>query len=182
MADLCSPRPEECVRFVGIDVDVWGTPDDVEEDVRAAPTLGHVVLVLGVVPEVIGVCVVAGNGGDLVLPSSSFLIGMDKVVPEGMFVGILLVDGEAAVPEDPLHVGLVVAVAVALFCAVDVDAVCSIVLALGDSEATMSTKVEGGVSNNPSAIIAVIAGTGVEVVLSLQSCLRFGASLHCSWQ
>jgi hypothetical protein len=127
--------------------------------------------------------VVAGNGGDLALSSSSLLIGMDKVLPEGVFVGILLVDGEAAVPADSLHVGLVVAAVVALFCVMDVDAVCPIILALGDSEATMSAKVEGGVSNDPSAIIAAIVGTGVEVVLSLQSCLRFGTSLSvcCAW-
>jgi hypothetical protein len=74
----------------------------------------------------------------------------------------------------------VVAATIALFCVVDVDAVCPIVLVLGDSEVTMSTKVEGGVSNDPSAIIAVIIGTGVDVMLSLQSCLRFGASLHCA--
>jgi hypothetical protein len=184
MVGLCSPRLEEYVGFIGINVDVWGTLDDVEEDMWAAPVLGHVVLVLGVIPEVIGVCVTAGNGGDLVLLSSSLLISMDKVLPEGVFIGILLVDGEAAVLADPLHVGLVVVVAVALFCMMDVDAVCPIILALGDSEATTSAKVEGGVSNDPSAITAVIAGTGVEVVLSLQSCLRFGTSLSvcCSWR
>jgi hypothetical protein len=66
---------------------------------------------------------------------------------------------------------------------VDIDAVCFIVLALGDSEVAMSAKVKGRVSNNPSAIIAAIAGTGVDVVLSLQSCLRFGTSLSvcCAW-
>jgi hypothetical protein len=182
MVALYSPRPEEDVGFIGVDVDVWGTLDDVKEDVWAAPVLGCVVLVLGVIPEVVGVCVVAGNGGDLTLPSSSLLIGTDKVLPEGMFIGILLVNGEAAVPANPLHVGLVVVAAVALFCAVDIDAVHPIVLALGDSEATMSTKVEGRVSNDPSAIIAVIAGTGVDVVVSLQSCLRFCASRCCSWR
>jgi hypothetical protein len=106
---------------------------------------------------------------------------MDKVPPEGAFVGILLVDGEAAVLADPLRVRLVVVAAVVLFCSVDIDAVCPVILALGDSKATMSAKVEGGVTNDPSAIIAAITGTGVEVVLSLQSCLRFGLSPHCSW-
>jgi uncharacterized membrane protein YjdF len=32
MADLCLPRPEECVGFIGMDGDVWGTSDDVEAD------------------------------------------------------------------------------------------------------------------------------------------------------
>ena len=116
------------------------------------------------------------------MSSSLLLISTDKALPEGTFIGILLVDGEAGVPADPLCVGLVVVVVVALFCAVDVDAVHPIVLALGDSEVTMSAKVEGRVSNDPSAIIAVIAGTGVDVVLSLQSCLRFGVflSVHCA--
>jgi hypothetical protein len=170
MADLCLPRPKEGVGFIGIDGDVWGSPDDVEIDVWATPALGHIVLALGVIPEVIGVCVVAENGGDLVLPSSSLLISTDKVLPEGVFIGILLVDGEAAIPADPLCVGLVVATAVALFRAVDIDTVHSVILALGDSEATTSTKVEGGVSNDPSAIIAVITGTGVDVMFSLQTC------------
>jgi hypothetical protein len=53
MADLCSPRPEECVGFIGMDGDVRGTSDDVEADVWAAPELGCVVLVWSVVPEVI---------------------------------------------------------------------------------------------------------------------------------
>ena len=114
----------------------------------------------------------AGNGGDLTLPSSSLLIGTDKVLPEGMFIGILLVNGEAAVPANPLHVGLVVVAAVALFCAVDIDAVHPIILLLGESVATTSTNVEGGVLNDPSAIIAVITGTGVDVVFSLQVCQR----------
>jgi hypothetical protein len=92
MADLCLPRPEEYVQFIGIDVDVWGTPDDVEEDVWAAPVLGHIVLVLGVIPEVVGVCVAAGNGGDLVSLSSLLLISTDKVLPEGTFIGVLLVN------------------------------------------------------------------------------------------
>jgi hypothetical protein len=107
------------------------------------------------------------------LSSSLLLIGTDKVLPEGAFVGVLLVDGEATVPADPLLIGLVVAAAVALFCMVDVEAVCPVILALGDNEATMSTKVESRVSNDPSAIIAAITGTGVEVVFSLQSCLTF---------
>jgi len=59
---------------------------------------------------------------------------------------------------------------VALFGVVDVDAVRPIVLLLGESEATASTNVEGGVSNDPSAIIAVIIGTGVDVMVSLQVC------------
>ena len=116
------------------------------------------------------------------MSSSLLLIGTDKVLPEGMFIGILLINGEAAVPANPLHVGLVVVAAVALFCMVDVEAVCRVILALGDNEATMSTKVESRVSNDPSAIIAVIAGTGVDVVVSLQSCLRFCASRCCSWR
>jgi hypothetical protein len=55
----------------------------------------------------------------------------------------------------------------------DVDAVHPIALLLGESEVTMSANVEGGVSKDPSAIIAVITGTGVDVVVSLQSCQRF---------
>ena len=104
MVDLCSPRLEEHVRFVGVDSDVRGSSDNVKADMWAAPTLGFIVLVLGMVPAIVGVCVVAGNGGNLVLPSSSLLIGMDKVLPEGTFVGILLVDGEAAVSADSLRV------------------------------------------------------------------------------
>jgi hypothetical protein len=114
MADLCSPRLEECVWFIGIDADVWGTPDDIEEDVWAAPTVVCVVLVLGVIPAVVEVCVMAGNGG-LVPLGSLLLIGTDKVLPEVSLVGILLVDDETAVPAVPLHDGLVVVAAVALF-------------------------------------------------------------------
>jgi hypothetical protein len=181
MADLCLPRLEECVGFIEVDSDVWGTSDDVEADTWAAPAFRFIVLVLGMVPEVLGVCVAAGNGGSLALPKSLFLVGTDKVLSEGTFICVLLVNGEAMVPADPLHVGLVMVAVVALFYTVDVDAVHLVVLALGDSEVTMSAKVEGRVSNDPSAIIAAITGTGVDVVLSLQSCLRFGASLHCAW-
>jgi hypothetical protein len=53
MVDLCLPRLEECVQFVGIDIDVWGTPDDVEVDVWIAPTVGCIVLVLCVISAVI---------------------------------------------------------------------------------------------------------------------------------
>jgi hypothetical protein len=53
MADLCLPRPDEHVQFIGIDVNVWGTSDDVEADVRAAPECRCIVLVWSVVPEVI---------------------------------------------------------------------------------------------------------------------------------
>jgi hypothetical protein len=64
----------------------------------------------------------------------------------------------------------------------DVDTVCPVVLLLGESEVTVSTKVEGGISNNPSAIIAAITCTGVNVMFSLQICHRFccGPSEHCS--
>jgi hypothetical protein len=89
MVDLCSLRLEEGVGFVGIDTDVLGAPNDVEEDMWAAPVVMCIVLVWSVVPEVVGVYVVAGNGGDLVSPSSSLLISTNKVLPEGMFVGIL---------------------------------------------------------------------------------------------
>jgi hypothetical protein len=182
MVDLCSPRLEEHVRFVGVDSDVRGSSDNVKADMWAAPTLGFIVLVLGMVPAIVGVCVVAGNGGNLVLPSSSLLIGMDKVLPEGTFICVLLVSVVAAVPATPLHDVLVMAATVALFCLMDVDAVCPIVLALGESKATVSAKVEGGVSNDPSAIIAAIIGTGVDVIFSLQSCLRLSAplSMHCA--
>jgi hypothetical protein len=178
---LCLPRPEECVGFVGVNSDVWGTSDDIEADMWAAPAFRFVVLVLGMVSEVVGVCVTAGNGHGLASPKSSFLVSTDRVLPEGIFVCVLLVNGEATLPADPLYVGLVMVAVVALFCTVDVDAVHPVVLVLGDSEATMFAKVEGRVSNDPSAIIAAITGTGVDVVLSLQSCLRFGASLHCAW-
>jgi hypothetical protein len=134
------------------------------------------------VPAVVEVCVTAGNGGDLVSLSSLLLIGMDKVSPEGMFIGILLVSMIAAVPAMPLCDGLVMAAMVALVCAMDVDVVCPIILVLCESKATVSAKVEGGVSNDPSAIIAAIAGTGVNVMFSLQSCLRLSAplSMHCA--
>jgi hypothetical protein len=83
--------------------------------------------------------------------SSTLLGGMDKVLPEVLLIGILLVDEDAAVPADPLCGWLLVLVLVALFGVVDVDTVHPIVLLLGESEATVSTKVEGGVSNDPSA-------------------------------
>ena len=67
----------------------------------AAPVFRCVVLVLGVIPAVVGVCVVAGNSGSVV-PSSTLLGGMDKVLPEVLFIGILLADEDAAVPADPL--------------------------------------------------------------------------------
>jgi hypothetical protein len=118
----------------------------------------------------------AGNGG-LVPLGSLLLTGTDKVLPEGTFVGVLLVGVVTAVLAAPLHDGLVMAVMVALFCAMDIDAVHPVVLALGESKATASAKVEGGVSNDPSAIIAAIAGTGVDIVFSLQSCLRLSAPL-----
>jgi hypothetical protein len=64
----------------------------------------------------------------------------------------------------------------------DVDAVHPIILPLGESKATVSANVEGSVSNDPSAIIAAIPGIGVDVVVSLQVCLRFTCSplRHCS--
>ena len=73
-------------------------------------------------------------------------------------------------------------VVVALFGVMDIDAVHPIILLLGESEATTSVNVEGGVSKDPSAIIAAITGTGVDVVVSLQSCRRFtcGPFRHCS--
>ena len=104
--------------------------------------------------------------------SSTLLGGMDKVLPEVLLIGILLVDEDAAVPADPLCGWLLVLVLVALFGVVDVDTVHPIILLLGESVATTSTNVEGGVLNDPSAIIAVITGTGVDVVFSLQVCQR----------
>jgi hypothetical protein len=183
MVDLCSPRLEECVRFVGIDANVWGTPDDVEEDVWAAPAVRCIVLVLGVISAVIGVCVTIGNGGNLVSLSSLLLIGIDKVLPEGTFICVLLVSMVAAVPATPLRDGLVMVATVALFCVMDVDTVRPIVLVLGESKAIVFAKVEGGVSNDPSAIIAAIAGTGVDIVFSLQICLRLSAplSVRCAY-
>jgi hypothetical protein len=53
MVDLCSPRPEECIGFIGMDSNVQGTSDDVEADTQAASELRCVVLVQSVVPEVI---------------------------------------------------------------------------------------------------------------------------------
>ena len=93
---------------------------------------GCVVLVLGVIPAVIRVCVMAGNHVSVTL-SSMILGGMDKVLPEVLLVGILLVDEDAAVPADPLCGWLLVLATVALFGAMDVDAVCPIVLLLGES-------------------------------------------------
>jgi hypothetical protein len=43
----------------------------------------------------------AGNGDSVAL-SSMLLGGMDKVLPEVLFVGILLVNKDAAVPANPL--------------------------------------------------------------------------------
>jgi hypothetical protein len=148
---------------------------------RTAPAIRCIIVVLGVIPAVVGVCIMAGNGG-LVPLGSSLLIGTDKVLPEVSLIGILLVDEDAAVPADPLCDGLLVLAVVALFGAMDVDTVCSVILLLGKSEATASAKVKGGTLNDPSAIIAVITGTGVDVVFSLQICHRFGCgpSEHCS--
>ena len=101
MVALCSPRPKRDVQFIGIDVNVRDTLDDVEIDVWAAPVCGCIVLILGVIPAVIGVCVMAGNGDSVAL-SSMLLGGMDKVLPEVLFVGILLVNKDAAVPANPL--------------------------------------------------------------------------------
>jgi hypothetical protein len=62
----------------------------------------------------------------------------------------------------------------------DIDAVCPIMLLLGESEVTVSANMEGGVSNDPSAIIAAITGTGVDVMFSLQVCWRsICGSLEC---
>ena len=130
-----------------------------------APAIGCVVLVLGVIPAVVGLCVSAGNDG-LVSPSSMLLGSMDKVLPEVLLVGILLVDEDTAVSADPLRGWLLVLVLVALFGVMDVDTVHLDVLLLGESEVTASTKVKGGILNDPPAIIAVIAGTGVDVVFS----------------
>jgi|HubBroStandDraft_3_1064219.scaffolds.fasta_scaffold439336_2 hypothetical protein len=67
----------------------------------AAPIFGCIVLVLGVIPAVIGVCVTVGNDDSVAL--SSVLLGrMDKVLPEVSIVGILLVDEDATVPANPL--------------------------------------------------------------------------------
>jgi hypothetical protein len=101
MVALCSPRPKRDVQFIGIDVNVRDTLDDVEIDVWAAPVCGCIVLILGVIPAVIGVCVMAGNGVSVTL-SSTLLGSMDKVLPEVILIGVLLVDVEAAVPADPL--------------------------------------------------------------------------------
>jgi hypothetical protein len=166
MAALCSPRPERDVWFVGVNVNVWGTPDDIEVDMGTALICECVVLVLGVIPAVIRVCVMAGNHVSVTL-SSMILGGMDKVLPEVIFVGVLLVDVKAVIPANPLCDWLLVPAAVALFGSVDVDTVHPISLLLGESEVTMSANVEGSVSKDPSAIIAAIAGTGVDVMVSL---------------
>jgi hypothetical protein len=168
MVALCLPRFKRDVPFVGINVDVWGTPNDVEVDMWAAPICWCIVLVLGVIPAIVGVCVMAGNGVSLAL-SSTLLGGTDKVLPEGAFIGVLLVNEETTVPADPLHGWLLVSMLVALFTLVDIDTVHPVGLSLGESEATTFANVKGGVSKDPSAIIAVIVGTGVDVMVSLQS-------------
>jgi hypothetical protein len=86
MVALCSPRPKRDVQFIGIDVNVRDTLDDVEIDVWAAPVCGCIVLVLGVIPAVIEVCVMAGNGVSVTL-SSTLLGSMDKVLPEVILIG-----------------------------------------------------------------------------------------------
>jgi hypothetical protein len=101
MVALCSPRPKRDVQFIGIDVNVRDTLDDVKIDVWAAPVCGCIVLILGVIPAVIGVCVMAGIGVSVTL-SSTLLGSMNKVLPEVILIGVLLVDVEAAVPADPL--------------------------------------------------------------------------------
>jgi hypothetical protein len=69
--------------------------------VGTAPICWCIVLVLGMIPAVVGVCVAAGNGVSVML--SSILLGStDKVLPEVILVGVLLVNMEAAVSADPL--------------------------------------------------------------------------------
>jgi|HubBroStandDraft_3_1064219.scaffolds.fasta_scaffold67000_3 hypothetical protein len=58
----------------------------------------------------------------------------------------------------------------ALPCLVDVYDVCPTGSLLDESAATVSATVKGAVSNDPSAIIAAIIGTGVDVMFSLQIC------------
>ena len=60
---------------------------------------------------------------------------------------------------------------VTLFGLMDIEAVCLISLLLDESTATTSANVVGGVSNEPFAVIAMIAGAGIDVVfcISLQS-------------
>jgi hypothetical protein len=55
-----------------------------------------------VIPAVVGICVMAGNGVSVTL-SSTLLGSTDKVLPELIFVGVLLVDEEATVSADPLY-------------------------------------------------------------------------------
>jgi hypothetical protein len=57
---------------------------------------------LGVIPAVVGIYVMAGNGVSVTL-SSTLLGSTDKVLPELIFVGVLLVDEEATVSADPLY-------------------------------------------------------------------------------
>ena len=47
----------------------------------AAPVFRYIILVWGVIPAVIGVCVMAGHGVSVML-SSMLLGGMDKVLSE----------------------------------------------------------------------------------------------------
>jgi hypothetical protein len=135
-----------------------------------------IVLILGIIPVVIGAYVTAENGGSVV-PSSMLLRGMDKVLPDINVIGVLLVNVEAIVLTEPLHLCLLVLVLIALFGLMDIDAVHPIAPLLGESNATMSANVFGGASNEPSVIIAVITGTGVDVVVcvSLQSYPSLGA-------
>jgi hypothetical protein len=74
---------------------------NVEVYVGAAPVCWCIVLVLGVIPAVIVICVSTGKGG-LVALSSMLLGGTFKVLPKLIFVWVLLVDEEAAIPADPL--------------------------------------------------------------------------------
>jgi hypothetical protein len=63
-------------------------------------------------------------------------------------------------------------VTVTLFDSVDVDAVHPVSSLLGKSKVTMFINVNGGASNDPSAVITTIVGAGVNVIfcVSLQSC------------
>jgi hypothetical protein len=97
-----SSRPEEDVRIIEIDVNVWGASDDIEVNMETALVCWCIVLVVGVISAVIGVCVMAGNDASVML-SSMFLGGMNKVLLEVILVGILLVNMKTAVLADPLH-------------------------------------------------------------------------------
>src|SRR6267142_607733 len=99
MGDLCSPSSAASPWPVCVESDVQGSPDDKEVDVWAAVIVGSVVLISGVVPLVVGLCVSAGNVSSAASLSER-LRSVDKICPDSRLVSVLLVGTVAALVAD----------------------------------------------------------------------------------